>query len=223
MDNKSFLRPLHTLNPENLPDDTNLKRMETRRLIIEAAERVFRQLGFKRSTIADIALELQMSPANVYRFFATRSHVEQAVCKDLLRKIEAEAETIVKSGNTAAQKIRELIGSIHTIYYEQYNSDRKLYDLVEASISKKWSVARQHNERMREILEQIISSGMASGEFPTGDAGRAARLVDIACLRFHDPHLIVEHEEEPEPTLDDMCNFCLAAISYERKVLPFPR
>ena len=65
---------------------------------------------------------------------------------------------------------------------------------------------------MIEILEQIIASGMASGEFSTGDARLAARLVNTACIRFRDPRLIVEYKQEPEPTLDQMISFCLTAI-----------
>jgi hypothetical protein len=53
---------------------------------------------------------------------------------------------------------------------------------------------------MTEILEQIIASGMASGEFSVRDATFATRLINTACIRFRDPRLIVEHEQEPEPS-----------------------
>jgi hypothetical protein len=66
---------------------------------------------------------------------------------------------------------------------------------------------------MAAILEQIIASGMASGEFPLGDATLAARLVHLACLRFSHPRLIVEFEQKLEPTLDQMIGFCLVALS----------
>ncbi len=91
--------------------------------------------------------------------------------------------------------------------------DRKLHDLIDAAIIENWSIMRRHNERMAEILEQIIASGMASGEFPQGDATLAARLVNLACLRFSHPRLIVEFEQELEPTLDQMIGFCLTALT----------
>ncbi|HET7714600.1 MAG TPA: TetR family transcriptional regulator, partial [Bauldia sp.] len=40
---------------------------ETRARIVETAEGLFRRLGFAKTTVADIAAELGMSPANVYR------------------------------------------------------------------------------------------------------------------------------------------------------------
>ena len=188
-------------------------RREICQLIVQVAERLFRHFGFEKTTVADIARELGMSPANVYRFFRAKSDIEEAVCMDLLRRSEAEAGRIAVSGDTAAQRIRNLIGTVETTYLKQYVLDRKLYDLIEVSITKKWPSRRRHTERMSEILEQIIASGMASGEFSMGDATLAARLIDTACIRFRDPRLIVEHQQEPEPTLDQMISFCIAAIT----------
>ena len=70
------------------------KEKDTHRQIVEVAERLFRQIGFQKTMVADIARELHMSPANVYRFFAAKSEINEAVCMDLLGKIEAEAGKI---------------------------------------------------------------------------------------------------------------------------------
>ena len=170
---------------------------DNRKLIVEVAERLFQQIGFQKTTVADIARELHMSPANVYRYFAAKSEINEAVCTVLLGRIEAEARKIVASRSNATQRIRELIGSVEKTHHKQYMFDRKLHDLIDAAISENWAIMRRHNERMAAILEQIIASGMASGEFPLGDATLAAHLVNTACLRFSHPHLIVEFEQDP--------------------------
>ena len=88
------------------------KEKDTHKLIVEVAERLFRQIGFQKTTVADIARELHMSPANVYRFFAAKSEINEAVCMDLHGKIEAEAEKIAASRSTATQRICNLIGFV---------------------------------------------------------------------------------------------------------------
>jgi AcrR family transcriptional regulator len=197
---------------------------DTSQLIIDVAERLFRQYGFQKTTVNDIARELHMSSANIYRFFVSKADIEQAVCMDLLGKIEAEAERIAASGETAGQKIRDLFGTVKNVHHEKYALDRKLYDLIEASIVHKWAVMERHTERMTAILVQIIDGGVESGEFLVSDATRAARLVNTACLRFRDPRLVVEYEPEPDPTLDQMIGFCLAAMrdGQQAKILDFP-
>jgi hypothetical protein len=106
-----------------------------------------------------------------------------------------------------------LIGFLETTHLKRYSFDRKLHDLVDAAISENWAIIARHNKRVVAILEQIIASGMASGEFPQGDATLATRLVNLACLRFSHPRLSVEFEEELEPTLDQMIGFCLTALT----------
>jgi len=91
-------------------------------------------------------------------------------------------------------------------------SDRKLHELIAAAITDNWTIMREHNHRMTGMLEQIIASGMAAGEFHPGDAALAARLVNTACIRFCHPRLMVENELEPKPVLDQMVDFCLAAL-----------
>jgi AcrR family transcriptional regulator len=185
---------------------------DNRKLIVEVAERLFQQIGFQKTTVADIARELHMSPANIYRFIATKSEINEAVCVSLLGKVEVEAQKIAASRSGASERICNLIGAFESAHHQRYMFDRKLHDLIDAAITENWAIMRRHNERMAAILEQIIASGMASGEFPLGDATLAARLVSLACLRFSHPRLIVEFEQEPEPTLDQMIGFCLTAL-----------
>ncbi|MCI0736889.1 MAG: TetR/AcrR family transcriptional regulator [Beijerinckiaceae bacterium] len=189
------------------------KGRDTHRLIIEVAEKLFRQLGFQKTTVADIARELSMSPANVYRFFAAKSEINAAVCRDILAKTEAEAEKIAMTRGSAAQRLQNLLASVERTHHKRYMFDRKLHELVEAAITESWAIMGEHNQRMAAILEQIIAYGMAAGEFRQGDAAVAARLVNTACIRFCHPRLMVEYDKRPEPTLDQMIGFCLAALS----------
>jgi AcrR family transcriptional regulator len=200
-------------NGQELRTDKEGKEKNTHRLIVDVAEKLFRQLGFQKTTVADIARELNMSPANVYRFFAAKSEINAAVCRDILGKIEAEAEKIAVARGSAAQRLQSLFASVERSHHKRYISDRKLHELVEVAISENWSIMNEHNQRIAAILEQIIASGMAAGEFCPGDAAITARLVNTACIRFCHPRLMVEYSQKPEPTLDQMMGFCLAALT----------
>jgi AcrR family transcriptional regulator len=211
--------PRHWHSPAEAPlenpglrGDKESRGKETYRMIVEVAERLFRQLGFQKTTVADIARELHMSPANVYRFFAAKSEINAAVCRELLCKIEAEAEKIAQSRGTAGQKIRTLIASVEKSHHKRFVYDRKLHELVEAAASENWAIMSEHNQRMAAILEQIIANGMAAGEIKPGDAALAAGLVNTACIRFCHPRLMVEYNQRPQPGLDQMIDFCLSAL-----------
>ena len=63
------------------PDDTRARIMDT-------AEALFRRLGFAKTAVSDIAAELKMSPANVYRFFPSKSAIVEAICQRCLGELE---------------------------------------------------------------------------------------------------------------------------------------
>ncbi|RMF41324.1 MAG: TetR/AcrR family transcriptional regulator, partial [Alphaproteobacteria bacterium] len=78
--------------------------------IVETAERLFRQYGWRKTTVADIAAELGMSTANLYRFFASKRAITQAVA----RKLTDELSTAVlretsRAGLSACEKLEAFI------------------------------------------------------------------------------------------------------------------
>ena len=69
---------------------------DTRSRIVETAERLFRQIGYQKTTVADIAKALRMSPANVYRFFDSKKAINEAVAERLMREVEGAIEAIAR-------------------------------------------------------------------------------------------------------------------------------
>ncbi|WP_036262585.1 TetR family transcriptional regulator [Methylocapsa aurea] len=189
------------------------KENDTQLDIIEVAERLFRQIGFQKTTVADIARELQMSPANVYRFFAAKSGINVAVCRRILNEIEAAVEEIARRTGSPAKNLRDVIVVIEKINAQRFMSDRKLHELVETAYNENWPIVREHLERLDKVLAQIISQGVAAGEFRSDDPDLSAILVRSACIRFCHPRLMVECAEDPEPTIDQMIDFSLAALA----------
>ncbi len=84
---------------------------DIRQAIIEAAERLYRKYGSQKITVSDIARDLHMSPANVYRFFTSKSEINKAVW--LRRPPPDEPEAIIHprggsplgSSDGAAEKV----------------------------------------------------------------------------------------------------------------------
>jgi AcrR family transcriptional regulator len=67
----------------------------THTIIVDAAERLFGQIGFKKTTVSDIAHNLRMSPASGYRFFTSKTEIHEAVVRRLLNEIEVAVGEIV--------------------------------------------------------------------------------------------------------------------------------
>jgi AcrR family transcriptional regulator len=148
--------------------------------IIETAERLFRQIGFQKTTVSDIARELRMSPANVYRFFATKAEINEAVARQLIGETEAAAEKIAAGPGSAAERLSAVIQTNEKMNAERYIGDRKLHDMVDVALNEQWPIIDAHIEHMGVIIGGIIAEGIAAGEFAPGDPVLLASLVQSA-------------------------------------------
>src|SRR5512139_951498 len=99
---------------------------DVRERILTTAERLFREIGYQKTTVADIARELRMSPANVYRFFSSKSDIHVAVARQLMDEVEAAARKIAEGPGPAAERLRALVLGNEAMNAERYVADRKL-------------------------------------------------------------------------------------------------
>jgi len=186
---------------------------DTRERILEVAERLFRQIGYLKTTVGDIAKELRMSPANVYRFFESKKAIHQAVARSLMGEVEVEAQRIAGSPGPAAVRLREMIKTIHRMNTERYVGDSKLHEMVEIAMQEDWDVCVVHMECIAATLGQVIAQGAASGEFEAPDLQLASLCACTAMMRFFHPQMIAQCATKPGPTIDQMIDFVIAGLS----------
>jgi AcrR family transcriptional regulator len=186
---------------------------DTRERILVVAERLFRQIGYQKTTVADIAKELRMSPANVYRFFDSKKAIHEGVAQVLMGEVEDAARTIVSKRGPAAQRLRELVTTIHRMNSERYVGDAKLHEMVEIAMEESWEVCVAHMQRLTETIAGVIAEGAATGEFEAPDVALAAMCTCTAMMRFFHPQMIAQAVNKPGPSLDQMVDFVLTGLA----------
>ena len=185
---------------------------DTRERILVVAERLFRQIGYQKTTVADIAKELRMSPANVYRFFDSKKAIHEGVARVLMGEVEDAANGIVARPGGAATRLRELLTTIHRMNSERYVVDAKLHEMVEIAMEESWDVCVAHMQTLTESIAGIIAQGAASGEFKVTDVPLAAMCVCTGMVRFFHPQMIAQAVDKPGPSIDQMIDFILAGL-----------
>jgi AcrR family transcriptional regulator len=185
---------------------------DTRERILVVAERLFREIGYQKTTVADIAKALRMSPANVYRFFDSKKAINEGVARILMGGVEVAAEAIAARQGPAAARLRELMTTVHRMNCERYVSDSKLHEMVEIAMEESWEVCVPHMQRITETIGAVIADGAASGEFEAPDVPLAAMCACSAMMRFFHPQMIAQCADKPGPSLDQMIDFVLASL-----------
>jgi AcrR family transcriptional regulator len=186
---------------------------DTRERILVVAERLFREIGYQKTTVADIAKMLRMSPANVYRFFDSKKAIHEGVARTLMGGVEQAAEAIATGRGPAASRLRELMTTIHRMNCERYVGDSKLHEMVEIAMEESWEVCVAHMQRITETIGGVIAEGAASGEFEVSDVPLAAMCSCTAMMRFFHPQMIAQCANKPGPSLDQMIDFVLSGLA----------
>ena len=199
-------------NPRNIPGMATVP--DTRSRIVATAEHLFRVYGYQKTTVADIAKELKMSPANVYRFFQSKKELTEAVARLLMGGVEAAAAAIAaQEDEPAASRLRRLIAEVSRMNAERYVADNKMHEMCAVAMTEAWPLVEAHIEYMRSLLERIIADGIASGEFRTGDAKIFAQCVHKAIIVLCHPLMIAEcGSEQTSALLGPMSDFVVAAL-----------
>jgi AcrR family transcriptional regulator len=190
---------------------------DTRERILVVAERLFREIGYQKTTVADIAKVLRMSPANVYRFFDSKKAIHEGVARRLMGEVEIEAEAIANKPGPAADRMRELLTTVHRMNSERYVGDSKLHEMVEIAMEESWEVCVAHINRIDEKIAAVIARGVASGEFAVADVSLAALCACTAMVRFFHPQMIAQSVNKPGPSIDQMIDFVLAGLAPRAK------
>ena len=120
------------MNPQvrTKPDDTRAR-------IIEVAEGLFRRIGFAKTTVADIAAELEMSPANIYRFFPSKNAIVEAICQRLLAELDEEGLGRGPLKAPASARLERLVLEIMAFHRENLVTERRVNDIVLVAMEQK--------------------------------------------------------------------------------------
>ncbi|NEW87926.1 TetR/AcrR family transcriptional regulator [Rhodopseudomonas sp. WA056] len=190
---------------------------DMRHRILVVAERLFREIGYQKTTVADIAKLLQMSPANVYRFFDSKKAIHKGVARHLMSEVEQAAATIARAPGSARQRLRDLLATVHRMNCERYIGDAKLHEMVAIAMEENWDVCIAHMELVTGTIGEVIAQGAESGEFDIADVPEAASCTCAAMVRFFHPQMIAQSFTKDRPTLDQMIDFVLAALGAGRR------
>jgi AcrR family transcriptional regulator len=181
-----------------------------RERIVQAAIRLYRAIGYRKTTVADIARSASMSPANIYRFFRSRQAVEEAVVAGLLDEVCAGAGSEARSNVSGGERLQAAFWTICQRHEHRLAQDPRLHELVVAAGQANWPVVLSHVERVRGLVESIIAAGQASGEFRAGSPMALARCTCEAMGAYLDPSRM--RTIAGRTAFDEMMSFCSGAL-----------
>lgn len=194
-------------------DPSEAVRQENVTRILDCAERLFRHYGYAKTTVADVAKELGMSTANIYRFFASKTEIHQAVCGRMLEAGYQLALDISRRPLSAADRLRAYVQAQYKITLETMLDEEKVHEMVVVAIERDWHVIEKHVDRIHDVMAVIIADGIATGEFAEQDPQIASKCFGAATVTLCHPQMVAQClAKENRAMPDDLIEYAIRAL-----------
>lgn len=149
--------------------------------ILVAAARVMDREGFASASLRQIAEEAGLTKAGLYYHVASKEALLFALHERFSEKLRDSAQRIVEADLTATEKLYELIKQI-VVTAGIYHAEGTVFLREHAHLTGDMAatISKERSE-FQSTLETVISEGIDSGEFRSGDPHLDAFAILGAC------------------------------------------
>ncbi|MFP1681617.1 TetR/AcrR family transcriptional regulator [Alloalcanivorax sp. C16-1] len=189
---------------------------ERREQILAVADDLFKAHGYRKTSVTDIAREIGVSGAYLYKFFDSKQAIGEAVCARALRSMDDALRAVVERDQPATQRLRDMLKTLVEEGLRLFLKERRMHDIVVVSIENQWAVTEEHNQAVYDAIKRIVSDGRESGEFerktPLDEVCMAIRITAAA---YAHPVLLnrLGDTDEMEAKLSAVTNLILRSLA----------
>jgi AcrR family transcriptional regulator len=176
-----------------MPAEESAYARKTRERILAAAERRFKQYGYAKSTIVDIAADCAMSNANVYRFYRSKADLVDAIAGGLVIRCERVCREVASRPISAKMRLVEFMVELYQWKRREHQRNPRMHELLAVGTDEGRGFVTRHLNVLADLLAGIIVDGVNKGEFVVKDPPRLARIIQDATVKFIDPRLVARY------------------------------
>lgn len=141
------------------------KRQAVRNEILRAAADLFRERGYRASTLDDIASALGMSKASLYTYFRAKEEMLASISRETMEAYTRQLDLVLRSGLPPEDKLRRIVRE-HVRLVITNRSFLTVFFSEEANFPSgfaRWLIARKN--RYDKGVESIVADGIRRGVF----------------------------------------------------------
>jgi len=182
--------------------------------ILDAAEGVLTRFGPQKTNVVDVARALGVSHGSVYRHFASKAALRDAVTARWLERVSGPLKKIVAEDAPAADRLKRWFDALIATKRQKAKAEPELFATYHAIVSESREVVHAHVEELAGQVSAIIADGIRRGEFAAVDPDRTGKAIFYATARFHDPSYAAEWNDPGlDAVFEDMWTLILRGLT----------
>jgi TetR/AcrR family fatty acid metabolism transcriptional regulator len=143
--------------------DRSIAQEEKRRLILDAAVRVFARKGYHTCRVGDIAEEAGVAYGLLYHYFSSKEEVLETVFRETWSELLEAMRGVEESGAPAREQLRQ----VAAILLRAWRRDPDLVRVLVREVARSPQMPRRVEEigHAFKAIERIVARGQEEGEF----------------------------------------------------------
>ena len=151
---------------------------------------------------SSVARDAGVSHAAVYRYFASKDALVDAVTGAWLKTVETQLAGVADSPDPADDKLERMMLLLARLYRERLDGEPNLYALWLVATAERRAVLRKHRRRLRALIDRVVEEGRATELFRARSNERLILFLTDALHRFVDPAAIAADKDIDRADLD---------------------
>jgi TetR/AcrR family transcriptional regulator, fatty acid metabolism regulator protein len=149
--------------PDYTPRTVAEAPVDKRRLLLDAATKVFAERGYHECRVGDIAAEAGVAYGLLYHYFSSKEEVLHTIFRETWTVMVDTINGIEEAGGTSRDQVRR----VATVVLGAWNANPDLIRLLVREIARGSRIEQEIQEiRLAfDALERIVRRGVTSGEF----------------------------------------------------------
>ena len=170
--------------------------------------------GYAKTTMSEIAKDCGMSAGNIYRFFASKIDIAEAMAQKYHEVILDGYNEIAARESSATLRLTAFWHHCLTSTYQQLDKDEKILEVAERLTQERPLHANEQLALNRVPLTKILNDGVVLGEFaPIEDPEVTAEMIQAMMMKFAYPQLFSRLTlEQLERELDGVLPIIIAGL-----------
>lgn len=188
------------------------KAEETREDILGTAEALFRERGIAKSSVADIAQSLGMSPANVFKHFHSKTALIDAICDRHITRMVSRFDTFDVSAS-APDKLALVVRRLMMAHLADIRENPFFLEMIFLMTKTKLSSGEHYRQLIEELFYRLVREGTDTGVYACRDCRRAGRHIAAAFAGVLHPVFLADTPvEELEERLEGVAALVNGAL-----------
>lgn len=183
--------------------------------ILHAAKNRFGHYGFKKTSMAEIAEDCEMSAANIYRYFTGKKAILAVLATDIFAEEEKQLEKLCRQTfDSASQKLHAFFIEALLQTYRYATENPKMKEMVDYICQERVDLVTAHKEAKTKLITVILQEGIDCNEYAIDDIEKTATTFKSATVLFHTPFFFdIYSLEELKTSCFDVVELLLSTIT----------